>query len=231
MKRKILSIVVGVTLIGTTIAFSDVDQTEAITKRDQAEKVEMFLAKGLDEAKTNGEKWISEVDNNKEIYAQITLNNKRTVKEIRDLTKDHNLEVKGWSYMINIGNHTAVGGYTISPNESMIEAEKRFNHSLKTVIKRQIDILKKEEKKDDITTDIRNSAIAKRQSLQTKLRELSNNDARIVYGIKVKGKAGTLYNLLDKKQIHALKKSTKQDDESTALYKSIPENWLEGAVK
>ena len=85
MKRKILSIVVGVTLIGTTIAFADVDQTEAITKRDQAEKVEMFLAKGLDEAKSNGEKWISEVDNNKEIYAQITLNNKSYVPKIVEI--------------------------------------------------------------------------------------------------------------------------------------------------
>ena len=230
MKRKILSFVVGATLIGTAIAFTNIDQTEAITKQKQMEKVEAFLANGLDQAKSNGEKWISKVDNNKEIYAQITLNNKITVKEISDFAKNNNVEIKGWSYLIDIGNHTAVGGYSIGPDESMIEAEKRFNHSLKAVIKRQIDILKDEEKKEELTMEIRNNALAKRKALEKKLKELSNNDARIVYGLKVKGKAGTLDNLLNNKQIHALKQSSK-DDQSTALYKSIPENWLKGAVK
>ncbi len=77
----------------------------------------------------------------------------------------------------------------------------------------------------------RNNALAKRQEIEKKLKEISNNDhIRIVYGLKVKGKAGTIENLFNKNQVHSVKQSSKEDD-NTALYKSIPENWLKGAAK
>ncbi|MFS8513631.1 MAG: hypothetical protein LOD87_07905, partial [Planifilum fulgidum] len=101
MKKKFILLVVGAAIIGTTIAFAST-QTESDTKK-QEEKIESALVNQLDKVKGVGEKWISRVDNNKEVYAQITLNKKMTVKEVVDFAKKNDLEIKGWSYMIDIG--------------------------------------------------------------------------------------------------------------------------------
>ncbi|MFS8540962.1 MAG: hypothetical protein LOD89_02595 [Tissierellales bacterium] len=231
MKKMIIPLVVGATLIGTTIVFANSNQTESITKKQQAEKIEATLVKQLDEAKSTGEKWIRKVDNNKEVYAQITLNNKMTAEEIGDFAKKNNLEIKSWSYTIDIGDYTAVGVFSLKPKESMIEAEKRFIQIMKSTLNRQVDSLKKFEKDEKLSMKARNNALAKRQEIEKKLKEISNNDhIRIVYGLKVKGKAGTIENLFNKNQVHSVKQSSKEDD-NTALYKSIPENWLKGAAK
>ncbi|MFO7291205.1 MAG: hypothetical protein C0P72_012245 [Clostridia bacterium] len=228
MKKKFILLVVGAAIIGTTIAFAST-QTESDTKK-QEEKIESALVNQLDKVKGVGEKWISRVDNNKEVYAQITLNKKMTVKEVVDFAKKNDLEIKGWSYMIDIGDHTAVGAYSLNPKESMIESEKRFIQIMKSTLSRQIEVLKEFEKNEGLSEKARNNALAKRRAIEMKLEELSNHDTRIIYGIKVKGRAGTIENLLKNNQIHSVKQSSKED-ENTALFRSVPENWLKEAVK
>ncbi|PTM58396.1 hypothetical protein [Desmospora activa] len=67
--------------------------------------------------------------------------------------------------------------------------------------------------------------------LQRVLNEMTVNEGQIIYGIKVKGTAKTLKEMLDSDEIHAIKESNRKDDSNSVIYKDIPDNWVEGDSK
>jgi len=199
----------------------------SVESEDKAKKqIRESIKEQLELEKEKGKKWINSINPKDIVTVHITFNSKKSLEKAIKFSEQHNLDIKQWNELIDIGDYTYTGGYRLDEDETLEEATKSFNKQLKFSLQRQVEQMKRKENQTDLPEYGRNAAREKRLAYEDYLSKFSDNQ-EIIYGVTVQGESAKIRPLINQNEIKAVKKANIDQNgvQDGPLLPFLPANW------